>query len=107
MLDINKDNFEAEVLQSEQPVVIDLWGPKCSACLALMPDVEALAEEYAEKVKFGKINCMENRRLVVTLRVVGLPAFLFWSGGEQKEKITGEDVTVEDIRGGVERLISL
>ena len=54
MLIINADNFEAEVTKSEQPVVLDLWGPKCGPCLALMPDVEALAEKYAGKIKFGK-----------------------------------------------------
>jgi thioredoxin 1 len=106
MLIINTDNFEAEVTKSEQPVVVDLWGPKCGPCLALMPDVEALAGEYAEKIKFGKVNVMENRRLAITLKVMGVPTFLFYKGGEQKERITGDQVTLEAIRAGVERLLS-
>jgi thioredoxin 1 len=106
MLAIHADNFESEVLHSELPVVVDLWGPKCAPCLALMPRVEALAEEYAGKVRFAKLNVMENRPLVVTLRVMGVPTFLFYKGGEEKERITGGDVTLEAIRAAAERLFS-
>jgi len=106
MLAVNADNFEAEVAQSEQPVVVDLWGPKCGPCLALMPEVEALAEKYAGKIKFGKLNVMENRRLAIALKVMGVPTFLFYRGGEQKERITGEQVTLEAIRAGADRLLS-
>jgi thioredoxin 1 len=106
MLVINADNFDAEVTQSGQPVVLDLWGPKCGPCLALMPDVEALAGEYAGKIKFGKLNVMENRRLAITLKVMGVPTFLFYKGGKQKERITGDNVTIEAIRAGMERLLS-
>ncbi len=106
MLVINADNFEAEVMQSEQPIVMDLWGPQCRPCLALMPHFEALAEEYAGKIKFGKVNVMENRRLAITLKVMGVPTFLFYKRGEQKERITGDHVTIGAIRAGVERLLS-
>jgi len=105
MLAINVDNFESEVLKSGQPVVVDLWGPKCGPCLALMPHVEALAEEYAGRIRFGKLNVMENRKLVIDLRVMGVPTFLFYSNGEQKERITGGDVTTEAIRAAAERLL--
>ena len=106
MVIINADNFEAEVVKSEQPVVMDLWGPKCGPCLALMPDVEALAVEYAGKIKFGKLNVMENRRLAISLKVMGVPTFLFYRKGEQKERITGDQVSLEAIRAGAERLLS-
>jgi thioredoxin 1 len=106
MLVIDKENFESEVIDSEQPVIVDLWGPQCGPCLALMPDVEALAEEYSRKVKFGKVNVMENRRLAIALKVMGVPTFLFYSKGERKETITGDDVTIEAIRAGAERLLS-
>ena len=106
MLVIDANNFDAEVVQSSQPMVVDLWGPKCGPCLALMPDVEALAGEYAGRVKFGKLNVMENRRLAIALKVMGVPTFLFYKGGEQKERITGDDVTIEAVRAGAERLLS-
>jgi len=106
MLVIDKENFESEVIDSEQPVIVDLWGPQCGPCLALMPDVEALTKEYSRKVKFGKVNVMENRRLAIALKVMGVPTFLFYSKGERKETITGDDVTIEAIRAGAERLLS-
>lgn len=106
MLEIHAENFESEVLQSEQPVVVDLWGPKCAPCLALMPGVEALAEAFEGKIKFAKLNVMENRRLVATLKVMGVPTFLFYRQGEQRERIAGSEVTLEAIRAGAERLLS-
>ena len=46
MISVNKENFEAEVLQSPMPCVVDFWGPQCGPCLALMPEVEKLAGEF-------------------------------------------------------------
>ena len=50
MIIVDKENFEAEVQQSAMPCVVDLWGPQCGPCLALMPEVEKLAAEYDGKV---------------------------------------------------------
>lgn len=106
MLIINAENFEMEITKSEQPIIIDLWGPSCQPCLALMPDVEALADEYSSKIKFGKINVAENRRLCINLKVMGVPTFLFYKEGEQQERLTGDQVSIEAIRSGAERLLS-
>ncbi len=57
-------------------------------------------------IKFGKLNVTENRRLVIALKVMGVPTSLFYKGGEQKERITGDEVTLEAIRAGTERLLS-
>ncbi len=105
MIEVNKDNFESEVLQSELPVVVDLWGPKCGPCLALMPQVEELASQYEGKVKFCKLNVTENRRLAINLKVMGVPTFLFYKGGELKDRITGSEVTIEAIKERVEKLL--
>ena len=105
MIEVNKDNFESEVLQSELPVVVDLWGPKCGPCLALMPQVEELASQYEGKVKFCKLNVAENRRLAISLKVMGVPTFLFYQGGELKERITGNEVTIEAIKERVEKIL--
>ena len=106
MLVLNGDNFAAEVTQSPQPVIVDLWGPRCGPCLALLPQVESMAEEYAGKIKFGKINTVENRRLCINLKVMGVPTFLFYQRGELKERLTGEQVTLEAIRAGARRLLA-
>ncbi len=48
-LEVNADTFEKEVVQSELPVLVDFWGPRCGPCLALMPHVEGLGDKYGEK----------------------------------------------------------
>ena len=105
MFVVDKDNFEAEVTQSDIPAVVDLWGPQCGPCLALMPDVEKLAAEYEGKVKFCKLNVAENRRLAIALKVMGVPTFLFYKGGELKDRITGGDVTLEAIKTRTDALL--
>lgn len=106
MLEVNKENFEEEVVKAEIPSVVDLWGPKCGPCLALMPQVEELAASYGDKVKFCKLNVAENRRLCATLRVMGVPTFLFYKGGEPVSRITGDEVTIEAIKENADKLIA-
>lgn len=105
MLEIDKDNFAQEVEQEAGPVVLDFWGPQCGPCLALMPDVEKLAEKYDGKVKFVKVNVAGNRRLCIQLKVMSVPTFLFYKGGECKERLTGDEVSLEAIAAKAEALL--
>lgn len=105
MLEFNKDNFADEVEKSAMPVVVDLWGPQCGPCLALMPDVEKLSHDYEGKVKFGKINVTENRRLCMSLKVMGVPTILFYKDGQQVDKITGDDVSIDAIKERADKLL--
>ena len=103
-VEVSKDNYEVEVLQSTLPVMVDFWGPQCSPCLALMPSVEELEHEYAGKIKVTKLNAAAgNRMLCAKLRVLGLPSFLFYKNGVEVKRITGDRITekdlVETIRG--------
>lgn len=102
MIEVNKDNFEQEVLQADQPVVVDVWGPSCQPCLNLMPEVEALAKRYEGKVKVVKLNSAQNRRLCIDLKVMGLPTFLLFKDGNEVQRISGGDLSIDD----VERLIT-
>lgn len=105
MIEVNKDNYDAEVLNSNMPVVVDIWGPKCGPCLALMPSVEELSKDYEGKVKFCKLNSAGNRRLLISMKVMGLPTFLFYQGGELKDKITGDEVNIEAIKERADALL--
>ena len=98
MIIVDKETFEAEVQQSSMPCVVDLWGPQCGPCLALMPEVEKLAEAYEGKLKFCKLNVAENRRLVISLRVMAVPTILFYKGGECVARISGDAVSIEAIK---------
>ncbi len=104
VIELNKDNFEEEVLKSDLPVLVDLWGPKCGPCLALMPQVEDLSHEFEGKVKFCKLNVAENRKLVISLRVMGVPTFLFYKGGEIVDRLSGAEAVPDAIKAKVRDL---
>lgn len=106
MLVIDKDNYEQEVLKSEMPVIVDFWGPQCAPCLALLPDVEKLAEEYEGRIKIGKLNSAENRRYCMSLKIMGLPTFLFYKNGEIQTKLSGDEVSLETIKAAAEKLLA-
>ena len=105
MVEINKENFEDEIVKSPIPAVVDMWGPQCAPCLALMPQVEELAASYEGKIKFGKLNVAGNRRLCIDLKVMSVPTFLFYRGGEQVSRITGDEVTLSAIKENAAKLL--
>ena len=106
MSERDKDNYESEVMESKLPVVLDFWGPQCGPCLALLPEVEKLAETYEGKVKFCKVNVAGNRRLCINLKVMGVPSFLFMKNGEILDKLTGEEVAIEAIKEKADALMA-
>jgi len=97
MLELNKDNFEAEVLGAEGVVFVDFWGPNCEHCMELMPDVKQLAEKYGDKMKFCSLDITGKRRLAIAQKVLGLPAMLFYKNGEKVDELSGQDLTPEEI----------
>jgi len=104
-LEVNADTFEKEVVQSELPVLVDFWGPRCGPCLALMPHVEGLGDKYGEKVKITKIDASNNRRLCLSLKVLGLPTYLFYNNGKEVDRLTGGDLTINDIEQSVKKMM--
>jgi len=104
-VEVNADTFEKEVVQSEVPVLVDFWGPRCGPCLALMPHVEGLADKYGEKVKITKIDASKNRRLCLNLKVLGLPTYLLYKNGKEVDRLTGGDLTINDIEKSVKKMI--
>ena len=106
MIELNKDNFDEEVLGSDKPVVIDFWGPNCEPCLALMPQVEELAEAYGDKIKFCKVSNVGNRRLCINLKVMALPTFMAYKNGEEVKRISDHDMTIDDVKAFIEEVIA-
>lgn len=106
-IDLNRDNYENEVLQSEMPVMVDFWGPQCRPCLALMPAVERLEKEYTDKIKVTKLNAAAgNRLLCAKLRVMSLPTFLFYKGGVEINRLAGEHITEGDLEKAIKGTIA-
>mgnify|MGYP000967814225 FL=1 len=103
MIEVNKDNFEAEVLQAGGVVLVDWWGPKCEHCLELMPSVEELADKYQGRMKFCSVDTSGNRRLAISQKVLGLPAILFYENGEKIDELSGQEITPEDIENKIQQ----
>lgn len=105
--EVNRDNYEEEVLKSTTPAMVDFWGPQCRPCLALMPAVDQLEQKYAGKIKFTKLNAAAgNRMLCAKLRVLGLPSFLFYKNGVEIKRLSGEQITESDIEGAIKETIA-
>ena len=104
-IELNRDNYESEVLQSKEPVLVDFWGPQCRPCLALMPAVERLEKDYAGRLKVAKVNAAQNRMLCAKLRVMSLPTFLFYKDGVEINCLTGENVTEGDLKEAISAVL--
>ena len=83
MVELNKENFEAEVLGAQGVVFVDFWSEKCEPCQALLPEVHGFAEKNEGRAKFCKLDTAGNRRLAIAQKVMGVPAFVFYRDGEK------------------------
>jgi len=81
-IDITKDNFEQEVLKSDQPVLLDLWAAWCGPCRMVSPIVDEIAQEYDGKLKVGKIDVDAEQELATAFQVQSIPMILVMKDGE-------------------------
>ncbi|HBH13222.1 MAG: Thioredoxin [Clostridiales bacterium 38_11] len=105
MLELNKVNFEDEVLKSEGLTFVDFWGDSCESCKALMPDIEALSEMYGDKIKFTKLNTTKARRVAISQRVLGLPTLLLYKDGSIIEEITKDQANKDHIETVIKKYL--
>ncbi len=85
---ITNENFEAEVMNAELPVLVDFWAPWCGPCQMVLPIVEELAEERTD-FKVCKINVDDNKELTRQFRVMSIPTLMVFKGGEMVKKNVG------------------
>ena len=89
VLEIEDSSFEAEVLQSEKPVLVDFWAPWCGPCRAIAPVVEELAGTFGDKIKFAKCNVDDNPVTPGKFGIKSIPTLILFNGGEIIDKVIG------------------
>ena len=87
--DVTDDSFQSEVLENHVPVLVDFWAPWCGPCRMVAPIVEELADEYAGRVAFYKLNTDDNPRVATTYGIRSIPTLLVFKGGEPVGQIVG------------------
>ena len=88
-LKITDQNFEQEVKNSDLPVLVDFYAEWCGPCKMMGPLVAQLADEYSGKCKVGKCNIDESQKLVTEFKIMSVPTFIFFKGGEAIASVTG------------------
>ncbi len=89
ILHVTDDNFEEEVLSSQEPVLVDYWANWCAPCKMIAPLLEEIAEEYAGKIKIAKLDIDQNRAVTERFKVRGIPTLMLFKGGEPEATKVG------------------
>ena len=87
--EINDDDFQEEVLNSEVPVLVDFWSPWCGPCKILAPTLEEISAENREKIKIVKINIDENQLIAGKYGIKSIPTMMIFEKGELKNQLVG------------------
>ena len=88
-IDITDASFNAEVVQSDTPVLVDFWAEWCGPCKMIAPIVEELAEEFGDKIKFTKLDVDTNPQSAMNFGIRGIPTLLIFNGGKPVETVVG------------------
>ena len=103
-LQLTEENFEAEVLNSTKPVLIDFWAEWCGPCKMISPLIDELAEEMGDTAVVGKVEVDNAQALAAKYGVRSIPFLLFMKDGEVKDQIVGANVTKESLKAKLESL---
>jgi thioredoxin 1 len=88
LADVNDNNFQAEVIESETPVLVDFWAPWCSPCRVVAPILEEIAAER-EDLRIVKLNIDDNQQTAAAFEVLSIPTMILFRGGEPVKKVIG------------------
>ena len=89
VIELNKETFKKEVLQSDKPVIVDYFATWCGPCMNLAPIFEETSKDYEGKLKFAKVNVEENQDLAGQFNVRGIPCLIVFNKGEEVDRIVG------------------
>jgi thioredoxin 1 len=86
---VTDDNFRAEVLESDVPVLVDFWAPWCGPCRIVAPVLEQMADERGEDLKIVKLNVDENQQTAAAFEVLSIPTLILFKNGAPAKKVIG------------------
>lgn len=86
---VTDETFDSEVLRSGTPVLVDFWAPWCGPCRAVAPVVDAIAEEFAGRLKVVKVNTDESGEVAMKYGIMSIPTLMLFKGGEAVERVVG------------------
>src|SRR3954447_24410123 len=87
--EVTDNNFQAEVLEAETPVLVDFWAPWCGPCRVVAPVLEEIADERAENLKIVKLNIDENQQTAANFQILAIPTMVLFRNGAEAKRIQG------------------
>ena len=89
LIDVTDDNFQAEVIESEKPVLVDFWAPWCGPCRVVAPVLEELAAERGDDLRIVKLNVDENQQTAAAFQVLSIPTLILFKAGQPVKTVVG------------------
>jgi thioredoxin 1 len=87
--EVNDSNFQAEVIESDTPVLVDFWAPWCGPCRMVAPVLEEIAQEKGDALKIVKLNTDENQQTAIAYEVLSIPTLILFKNGQIAKKVIG------------------
>jgi len=104
-MEFTEANFDNDVLQAPEPVLVDFWAEWCMPCKALAPTIDELATEYAGRAKIGKIDTDANQSIAAQFGISAIPTVILFHNGEIKEKFVGLR-SKQDFKASIDALLN-